>query len=639
MHSFRYFVAVGVGAAIWVSQRNALALSFIEPGVSKNVPLLTQLKSDLAENRDTQLAVEPNPEGLTTSPETPKAAESPATQEHDSALVSSQWSRVVSQLSVETTSENKLPTTKVKSDKPNAASSPIATVADANSAAASRQSDQQQVRVSQPMQPTGTTSTAQSPATPQPAAPITPQPQQKQPETPPPEFLNPSANPLLFPTQSEEVQVRGTQPITLQQALELGRRNNRDLQAAQLTLERTQTALQEALAAEFPTAGFVADFTRSESAQTKLSNERQAQRQLPPPFNQVITPSDPVSTTFNGALQLSYDLYTAGRRPAAIRAASEQIRFQELEVERISEQLRLNITNAYYALQDADAQVEISLAAVTDATQSLRDALLQEQAGLGTRFDVLQAQVQLANANQDLTRAQSQQRISRRQIVRLLSLGQAVEVSAADPIAEAGNWDLSLEQSIVLAFKNRAELEQFLVQRNISEQQRTIALAAIRPQASLTAGYNIFGVLNDDLGPQQGLTLGARLQWNFFDGGAARARAQQQTLNIAIAETNFANQRNQVRLDVEQAFFDLNANKQNIQTAAFALERARESLRLARLRFQAGVGTQLEVINQQTELTRARGNLLRAILDYNRALAALQRAISNLPNNNLSDLP
>ncbi|HEY9823460.1 MAG TPA: hypothetical protein V6D35_22215, partial [Candidatus Sericytochromatia bacterium] len=73
MHSFRYFVAVGVGAAIWVSQRNALALSFIEPGVSKNVPLLTQLKSDLAENRDTQLAVEPNPEGLTTSPETPKA--------------------------------------------------------------------------------------------------------------------------------------------------------------------------------------------------------------------------------------------------------------------------------------------------------------------------------------------------------------------------------------------------------------------------------------------------------------------------------------------------------------------------------------------------------------------------------------
>jgi len=85
-------------------------------------------------------------------------------------------------------------------------------------------------------------------------------------------------------------------------------------------------------------------------------------------------------------------------------------------------------------LQQADAQVEISQAAVTDAARSLRDAQLLEQAGLGTQFDVLQAQVSLAGANQDLTRAISQQRISRRQIVRLLSLAQPVEVSAADPI-------------------------------------------------------------------------------------------------------------------------------------------------------------------------------------------------------------
>jgi outer membrane protein TolC len=146
-------------------------------------------------------------------------------------------------------------------------------------------------------------------------------------------------------------------------------------------------------------------------------------------------------------------------------------------------------------------------------------------------------------------------------------------------------------------------------------------------------------VLDDDLTPADGLTLGARLQWNFFDGGAARSRAQQERTNIAIAETRFADQRNQVRFDVEQAFFDLNANKENIQTATFALTQAQESLRLARLRFQAGVGTQADVITQQTELTRARGRRLTAILDYNRALAALQRAVTNLQGSNLFDLP
>ena len=451
---------------------------------------------------------------------------------------------------------------------------------------------------------------------------------------PAPEFLNPSPNPLLFPTQSQEVQVQTLQPITLQQAIELAQRNNRPLQTAQLNLERSRFVLQEALAAEFPTAGVNANFTRTDSAQTSLSNARQDQN---PPLDQLSR--NPISSTFNTALQFNYDLYTSGRRPAQIRAAEKQIRFQELEVENRSQQLRLDVTTAYYNLQQADAQVEISRQAVTDAAQSLRDAALREQAGLGTRFEVLQAQVSLANANQDLTRALSQQRIRRRQIVQLLGLNQGVEVSAADPIEVAGDWNLSLEQSIVLAYKNRSELEQQLVQREISDQQRRIELAATRPQVTLNATYNILGVLNDGVGPQDGFTLGAGLQWNFFDGGRTRARANQQRTNIAIAENTFADQRNQIRLQIEQAFFDLSSSAQNIQTATFALVQAQESLRLARLRFVAGVGTQTDVITQQTELSRARGSRLTAILDYNRALATLQRGVSNLPDSNLSDLP
>ncbi len=656
MQSFRYLVAVGVGAAI--------ALSLIEPGASEDVPSLTKNGEEApcvgktplrdrageeppiavwskvhcsletamnpggsashAKNRDAQPVVIPNPQGLTAAPKTPQETEA---KRRDSASATNE-SVVVPSISqnLEPPKETQSPAKADNFSKPAAPpdSAPVARVADANSLTLSdRGLKPVPDNVSQPVQPTGDASIVQSPA------PEAPQPFEQQPETPAPEYLNPSANPLLFPTQGEEVQIKTTQPITLQQALELGRRNNRELQTARLTLERTQSALQESLAAEFPTAGVVADFSRSDSASARIANVGQ-------PDN---LDRNPVSTTFNTGLQLSYDLYTAGRRPATIRAAEQQKRFQELEVERLSQQLRLNVTRAYYNLQEADEQVRISRDAVTNAAQSLRDALLQEQAGLGTRFDVLQAQVSLANANQDLTRAVSQQRISRRQIVQLLSLAQPVEVSAADPIVEAGSWELSLEQSIVLAFKNRAELEQQLVQRDISEQRRRIALAAIRPQASLSAGYNILGVLNDDSGPGQGLNLGARLQWNFFDGGAARSRAQQERTNIAIAENNFASQRNQIRFDVEQAFFNLNANRENIQTAAFALQRAEESLRLARLRFGAGVGTQLEVINQQTERTRAQVNRLRAILDYNRALADLQRAISNLPNSNLFTLP
>ncbi|MEQ9360050.1 MAG: TolC family protein [Coleofasciculus chthonoplastes F3-SA18-01] len=443
------------------------------------------------------------------------------------------------------------------------------------------------------------------------------------PDLPISELLNPSANPLLFPTETEEVQVQTTQPITLEQAIELARRNNQQLQIARFQLERAEFALQEGLAAEFPSISAIAEFVRTES-------EQQLQFQGSQTFT---------STNFDTRLELNYAAYTAGRRPAAIQAAEQQVRFQQLGLESILADLRLNVTRTYYNLQQADAEVEISQAAVNDAARSLRDAQLLEQAGLGTRFEVLQAQVELANNNQALTNAISQQRIARRQIAQLLSLDQQVGISAADPINVAGDWELSLEESIILALKNRAELEQQLAQRNIDEQQQRIALAANKPQVNLFAQYNISAQLDDSDGPTDGLTLGARLQWDFFDGGAAKARARQAEADVAIAESNFASERDQIRLEVEQAFFQLKASQENIQTASFALEQAQESLRLARLRFGAGVGTQTDVINQQTALTRSRVNLLTAILDYNRALATLQRAISNLPNSILFDVP
>ncbi|MBD1933843.1 MULTISPECIES: TolC family protein [Cyanophyceae] len=451
----------------------------------------------------------------------------------------------------------------------------------------------------------------------------------------PPEYLNPSANPLLFPTKPEEVQIQNFQRITLEQALVLARRNNRDLQVALLTAERSRAALREALAAEYPNIGVQANFTRSDSASAELSNARQQSSPLRPALGDDNT----VSTSFDSRFEVSYDLFTSGRRGARIQAAEQQARFDQLDLERQLEQVRLDVTNSYYDLQEADSQVEISTAAVRDAARSLEDAQLLEQAGLGTRFDVLRFQVQLANAVQDLTRTRSQQSIARRQLTQLLSLAQRAEVAAADQVEFAGEWNLTLEQSIILALKNRAELEQLLARRNISEQQRRIALAGTSPQVSLFATYDVLGVFNDELGPADGLTLGARFRWDFFDGGAARARAEQERANIAIAETQFADQRNQIRLEVERAYFNLRSNAENIQTAFFAVTQAEESLRLAELRFRSGVGTQTDVISAQTELTRARVNRLRAVLDYNRSLAALQRNISNLPGSELSDNP
>ncbi len=492
---------------------------------------------------------------------------------------------------------------------------------------ASTKVGQQPQDVAPPAAPPATPATP-APATPTPAVPATPAPNTdiRTPALPTPNYLNPSPNPLRLPTTPEEVRVLGAQPITLQQAIDLAERNNRELQTARLALERSQAALREAQAALYPDVNVGAGITNSgRNVFSDQDDTFTGAGQIP---GLTLEGGEGSATALSGTVSLNYDLFTAGSRQANIRRAEEQVRLQQLDVERLSEEVRLDVSNDYYGLQQADEQVRINQSAVTNAEASLRDAQALEQAGVGTRFDVLQAQVELANSTQNLTNAVSQQQIARRQLATRLSVPQSILVTAAETVEIAGLWNFSLEQSVVQAFQNRAELVQQLAQRNIAEQNRRIALAQIRPQVGLSATYNIDDTFDDQRNFRDRYSLGANVSLNLFDGGAARARARQEEANIAIAETNFAEQRNQIGLQVEEAFADLQSEFANIQTASVALEQAREALRLARLRFQAGVGTQTDVITQQNALTQAEGNRVNAILNYNRALARLQRSIS-----------
>lgn len=463
-------------------------------------------------------------------------------------------------------------------------------------------------------------------------------------ETLPPPILEPSLNPLDVPITPDAVQIDETIAITLEQAVDLARRYSPDLEVAQLQLEQTQALLQEARAALYPNLSFQSQLQRQISAQGELqlrAANRQAEilGQEPPDLTNF------GSVTLNNTFQLTYDTGIDGARSARIAAAGEQVKLQQLEFERIAEDLRLQVTAGYYNLQEADGRVRVGQAAVANAEKSLGDAEALERAGVGTRFDVLQAQVTLANEEQSLTNALRDQRVGRRRLVEQLNVNESIQLAAADEIQPAGTWELSLDETIIAAFKNRAELEQQLVQRDLSEEQRQIALSGIRPQLNLFANYNVLGLITDDLDPgatrgwADGYSLGATFRWNFFDGRAAKSRAKQNEFDIALAETRFDRLINQIRREVEEGFFELQASFDNIDTAELGLEQAREALRLARLRFQAGVGTQLEVINSQTDLTRAELNLLVAILNYNRALSALQRSVSNLPDGLLSDAP
>jgi outer membrane protein TolC len=416
-------------------------------------------------------------------------------------------------------------------------------------------------------------------------------------------------NDLNLPKTGSEVQITGKQSITLQQAIELAFSNNREIQAARLTIDKDLAGIRAAEAAQ--------------SVQIGLTSTLQNQGS-PLLFGTQTTTSS--NSNIQGKLQATYTLLDAGLNSGSIRAATEQVKFTRLDLLRIEQKVRSDVITAYYDLQAADSSVTINQASIVDATRSLSDAQLQEKAGTGTNFDVLRTQVQLATANQNLVNAQGQQQTARKNIAQLLSVDQQTEFTTADTVRELGNWGYSLEDSIVLAYKNRPEIPQKLANRNISAAQQLVAAAADAPQVSLFANYNLNKTLTDSTSAQDSYSLGAQLSWSFWDGGAARANSDKQKINQEISENQFTSTRNQIRYEIEKAYYSLGTNKKNIGTATQSLKQAEESLKLSRLRFQAGVGTQTDVIQAQTELATARGNRITSILNYNRALASLRIA-------------
>jgi outer membrane factor, OMF family len=429
--------------------------------------------------------------------------------------------------------------------------------------------------------------------------------------------LPPPSDTLQVPKSPPEVAIASTQALTLQEAIALGQQRNRNLQIAALQVDQQRFTLRQVRAAIYPTVTTSASIARSDSAQAAITAK------------QFGRPNRPNATNnFSGSVQLNYDVFTSGQRPASIRAAEAAVRSAEKAYQIQLRQVRLDVANDYYDLQQADESINIARQTVESGQENLRVAQAKESAGLGTRFDVLQAQVSLANNQQQLIQAQSQQQTSRRQLAQRLSLPDTLNVVTADPVAVIGTWSPSLEESIVQALQNRSELGQTLDQRDIALQNRRVALGSLGPQ--LTFNANI--ALADDLGDQNlgayGYGVGAQASKTIFDGGSAKAIAAQQQANASIAETQFVSFKNTIRFQVEQNYYTLQASRERITATRCAIEQATQGLALAKLRRDNGVGTSLEVSNATTDLAQARNNYLTAIVSYNRALSALQRYTS-----------
>ena len=303
----------------------------------------------------------------------------------------------------------------------------------------------------------------------------------------------------------------------------------------------------------------------------------------------------------------------------------------ETETELAKLDLALSVKVAYFNILIADTAVDVAEKDVA-ARKSNADVVRSfYKVGMKPINELLQAEVEWANAQQALERAKNGAQLARSAFNKILSrpVNAPVDVTVPDPIWEPVRGDL--DQYIERAFAKRPEMN--LIDINLEQADQTIRLTKSRyyPEISFVGEYVKEGDTPDVSGsnfhqPRDARAL-AVLTWTFWEWGKTRyAVREQESFKKQLEDTKVAIE-DDIRLEVRRALLDLDTAEKNIPTTRKAIEQGEENLRVSEERYKAQVTTITEVLDAQTRLTQSRVNYFRAVYDHNISKAQLLRAL------------
>jgi outer membrane protein TolC len=429
---------------------------------------------------------------------------------------------------------------------------------------------------------------------------------------------------LLFSVVKPTRDARATElpeSMTLQDCLDLALKQNPSILKAQQEIRRTQGVIVETRAPAVP------QITASGNGEIIDSHAIDA---YPIPGVNTVTRNQ--EEPWSAQVQISQLVYQGGRVSAALRAAKLSDQIAVLGFQKAVADTILDVRKAFYQILLNKALVDVREQSVTLLKQQLLDAQSRYDVGAVPRFNVLRAEVELANARPPLIRAQNDLRISKESLVKLLAIDSATQTNDFTPINFDGKlvyehraWDLST--ALRQGLDHRPELLQAERQIGVAKANVKVAFSGYKPNASVFGNYgwhdSVFTNALDDT--REGWTVGASVSWALFDGMLTRGKVTEARAQLEEANLDYADTRRQIELEVRQAYSDYLQTLELIEAQKKTVEEAEESLRLAEARFRAGTGTQLDVLSAQTALSDARSNEVQALHDYNVAIATLER--------------
>jgi outer membrane protein len=339
---------------------------------------------------------------------------------------------------------------------------------------------------------------------------------------------------------------------------------------------------------------------------------------------------------WNANILVSQPIYAGGGIQSRVRAAGLTREAALAQFQAIVADALLSIKVAYDDVLLSMEQIQTQKASVALLEKELLDQKRRFDAGTAPRFNVLRAEVELANAKPRLIRAENAFRISRDTLATLL--GWNIPTNAVDsiPLRLSGRlaaepFDISLPMAIAKARVQRPELTVRTMDRRLKKEEVTQAQANYYPSVSIGGGYQGQSrVFSDDLAlVLDGWTAGAQFNWSILDFGLTKGRVDAAKARLAKSEIDQDDTVRRIDLEVRMAHSTFIEAREVLDSQQKVIEQAEEAVRLAMARNDAGSGTQLDVLSAQTALTEARTTHAQALRDYAVALARLDRAMGD----------
>lgn len=420
--------------------------------------------------------------------------------------------------------------------------------------------------------------------------------------------------------------------LSLQEAVHIALKNNPTIQEADAYADAARQGIKAAEAGYLPQLNFSEGFTRGNNP-VYVFGSLLTQRQFTAanfalPFLNVPPPLDNFRTAFTA----SAPLYDFGRTSRKVQSARLGARGSQEASHRTRQEVIFEVIKAYLNNLLAREHVQVAQSAVKMTQADLGRAKARQEQGLAVPSDVLSAETQLAQAQEDLILAKNAVEIAQASLNVAMGLPEDASTQVAGNLGKSKFQSLDLADLQAEALKVRPDYLQVLLGVQQAHNGVRSARSEFMPRIDVMGSWETD---NQTFAARGGnnWVAGATLSFNIFDGGARRAQLAASKARERHAEAMRLHMESIVRLQVREAYLNLSASSQRVAASRDAASQARESLRILRNRYDAGLATIMDVLRVETMQTSAQNNHLNALYDYRLAYAALELATGELSPN------